>query len=563
MMNMFQLQERVKDFSKDQLVQEMQQPSGSVPPFLVLSELQRRTRMEQAFQADQAQADQTTVAQDAVNAAGVPQGGIADIAQAMAPQTDMGMNTGAAPMQPPPAAQPMMPVQGMYDGGVVRMQPGGLARNPQQDEIDALAQRIAEITARLEESNRAALGPAYPPSRLTSPSLSEGIGLPGIEQAVTGSRETPSLADVDRDIAPRVDRSTADSLTPAPAAVERTVPPRPVDFSEFGGLPEYMTAQRGTVPEPQPGEGYYPRAVVDFMQGIDNTLGDVVALPQRVIGSTIQGVGTLTGSEGISDYGRSVFASGDRLAEEGFVSGGGRTGPQDVGELGFSALQALGFGEALARSGVEDPAIAREIARAEREAQAAPITPLTPDADTPRPVPRPAREVTPPTTPLTPPAGPQTGGAGGRGGPMSSDRMLEQDKWLALAQFGLGLMASQAPSLGGAIGEAGTAALGQFGKARQAAVERDLAERTLAARTAGAGRDRGALTANQALSAINDQIQAVNMALALTSSPAERVALTDQLQLLRAQAASILSASGFGPATAAAADAGVDLNLAG
>jgi hypothetical protein len=143
---------------------------------------------------------------------------------------------------------------------------------------------------------------------------------------------------------------------------------------------------------------------------------------------------------------------------------------------------------------------------------------------------------------------------------MSSDRMLEQDKWLALAQFGLGLMASQAPSLGGAIGEAGTAALGQFGKARQAAVERDLAERTLAARTAGAGRDRGALTANQALSAINDQIQAVNMALALTSSPAERVTLTDQLQLLRAQAAGILSASGFGPGMAAAAEAGIDLN---
>ena len=57
-MNMFQLQERIKDFSKDQLVKEMQQPSGAVPPFLVLSELQRRTRMEKAFQAEQAQGHQ-------------------------------------------------------------------------------------------------------------------------------------------------------------------------------------------------------------------------------------------------------------------------------------------------------------------------------------------------------------------------------------------------------------------------------------------------------------------------------------------------------------------------
>jgi hypothetical protein len=118
-MNMFQLQERIKDFSKDQLVREMQQPSGAVPPFLVLSELQRRTRMEKAFQAEQAQGQQSTVAQDAIAAAGVPQGGIADMARAMAPQTDMAGNTGA------------MPVQNMYGGGEVkRMQPGGEVEGP-------------------------------------------------------------------------------------------------------------------------------------------------------------------------------------------------------------------------------------------------------------------------------------------------------------------------------------------------------------------------------------------------------------------------------------------------
>jgi hypothetical protein len=77
--------------------------------------------------------------------------------------------------------------------------------------------------------------------------------------------------------------------------------------------------------------------------------------------------------------------------------------------------------------------------------------------------------------------------------------MLEQDKWLALAQFGLGLMASQAPTLGGAIGEAGTAALGQFGQARQAAVARDLEERKLQAAMARASRGDGfgALSAGQ------------------------------------------------------------------
>lgn len=93
-MNLFEVQERLKDFSKSQLVNEMQRPSGMAPQYLVLSELQRRGRMEKAFAAEQAkQGSQSTVAQDAVNAAGMPQGGLAQMAQAMAPKTDMTQNT--------------------------------------------------------------------------------------------------------------------------------------------------------------------------------------------------------------------------------------------------------------------------------------------------------------------------------------------------------------------------------------------------------------------------------------------------------------------------------------
>jgi hypothetical protein len=113
-MNLFELQERLKDFSQEQLVREMQAPTGSAPQYLVLSELQRRQRMMAEEQA-QMQTPQTTVAEDAIAAAGVPQGGLADMARSMAPQTDMDMNTAA------------QPVERMADGGVVRMQPGGLA----------------------------------------------------------------------------------------------------------------------------------------------------------------------------------------------------------------------------------------------------------------------------------------------------------------------------------------------------------------------------------------------------------------------------------------------------
>jgi hypothetical protein len=113
-MNLFELQERLKDFSQEQLVREMQAPTGSAPQYLVLSELQRRQRMMAEEQA-RMQTPQTTVAEDAIAAAGVPQGGLADMARSMAPQTDMDMNTA------------VQPVERMRDGGVVRMQPGGLA----------------------------------------------------------------------------------------------------------------------------------------------------------------------------------------------------------------------------------------------------------------------------------------------------------------------------------------------------------------------------------------------------------------------------------------------------
>lgn len=486
MMNMFQLQERIKDFSKDQLVREMQQPSGAVPPFMVLSELQRRTRMEQAFQADQAKGQQPTVAQEAINAAGVPQGGLADIARAMAPQTDMVGNTGAAPVQ--------------------QMQEGGIVEGPNTARLRQLmglyrgigdVRRDLEVQAARDARRLSTLADIEP---RVIPVMDEFSGLPP-EMTEPGTlADLPALVDIEREIAPqelppaplaaaplsnteilretlrRNDRPMAtmrDELDPrfypmapealppmqgpsaprvsgaaegltedalaaiagVPSAVLEpmqgpSLPPPPADPSGLG-LPEYMFSQRGTVPEPQPGEGIMP-----------------------------------------SDIGRAIG-------------------------------EGIGLGPAMGAA--RTTRIARD------------VTPLPMDTGTPLAAPEETdggiEALLPPVTlPTTPQTGGGTGGAGGRGGAMSSDRMLEQDKWLALAQFGLGLMSSQAPTLGGAIGEAGTAALGQLGQARQAAVERDLAERTLAARTAGAGRSRGPSFSNL-LTYANSRITAANAAL--------------------------------------------------
>jgi hypothetical protein len=96
MMNIVKLQDHLKNFSQEQLISAMQMPDGSTPQYLVLGEIMRRKQMESSAAGQPA--PESTVAEDAVAAAGVPQGGIADMARALAPKTDMAQNTGVQAM---------------------------------------------------------------------------------------------------------------------------------------------------------------------------------------------------------------------------------------------------------------------------------------------------------------------------------------------------------------------------------------------------------------------------------------------------------------------------------
>lgn len=108
MRNIIQQQDDLKNLSQQQLIAAMQ--SGTYPQFLVLSELNRRKRMANDQARREAVDDTKTVAQEVVNAAGVPQGGIAQLASAMNAKTDNTQNTG---------------VMQMAEGGVVKMQTAG------------------------------------------------------------------------------------------------------------------------------------------------------------------------------------------------------------------------------------------------------------------------------------------------------------------------------------------------------------------------------------------------------------------------------------------------------
>ena len=128
------------------LMKEAQAPTGRIPQYLVVSEIQRRADMRKRFAGDQQSMPQSTV-KDQIVSGGIvgvgqqrqaPQGGMMPqmpAAQPMPPQPPM-------PVPPPPMPQ-QMPQQAMSNGGVVRMFNGKVTPfSPQGSTLEELAESI-------------------------------------------------------------------------------------------------------------------------------------------------------------------------------------------------------------------------------------------------------------------------------------------------------------------------------------------------------------------------------------------------------------------------------------
>ena len=99
MLNILQIEDRLKDMSEDVIKRMVTEPNSSVPPFLATNELNRRDRMRKEFQMRQAQ-DVPTVAEQLVTGAGMPNEAMSQMAMNMAPKSDIAGNTGLEAMMP-------------------------------------------------------------------------------------------------------------------------------------------------------------------------------------------------------------------------------------------------------------------------------------------------------------------------------------------------------------------------------------------------------------------------------------------------------------------------------
>jgi len=148
MMNILEQEDVIKGLPDQALMQEAQMPSGQVPQFLVVSEIQRRSDLRKRFQKERPQ--EGTVKDRIVGEASMGIMGAMPPQMAMAPQMPQRM-----PQMPPQGIQQAMPPQMMSGGGLIRMQKGGESKSglnlgPLRENLGGLG----DIIKNIESNNR-------------------------------------------------------------------------------------------------------------------------------------------------------------------------------------------------------------------------------------------------------------------------------------------------------------------------------------------------------------------------------------------------------------------------
>lgn len=256
-MNILQQEDMIKGLPDDALMQEAQAPSGQVPQFLVVSEIQRRSDMRKRYQEQQQ--PQGTVAEQIV---GQAQQGIA----AMQPQAGP-MPPQAMPPQgmPPQGMPPQMPPQQMFSGGIIRLSNGGSTGMPGEgalvgvmeelkrrarilsrtagESFDAIYERLVQ-QAQLNNPNYSMIAPSG--FGFEAPELPEGAGsnLSGVYQPSRDS-QIEQLSEIDMGMPSREQRTAADKARVA--SIREGIAP----LGSYGLSPEDFAEQRGryTLPE--------------------------------------------------------------------------------------------------------------------------------------------------------------------------------------------------------------------------------------------------------------------------------------------------------------------------
>ena len=154
-MNLIQIQEHLKDMPTQAIMGYANGQNPMVPPYLALSEMNRRKQMEKRAAEPPQQSVKEQLEQEFMQGIpqGMPQGAPQMPQQRMPPQMPQGMPQGM-PQQAPPQAPPQMAPQGMAGGGLTNLPmrserfnyaPGGIVAFADGDLVALPEQEAADI----------------------------------------------------------------------------------------------------------------------------------------------------------------------------------------------------------------------------------------------------------------------------------------------------------------------------------------------------------------------------------------------------------------------------------
>ena len=557
-MNVLQIQDDLKNFSEEQLVKEMQQPSGNAPQFLVLSELNRRRRVKGEFAARQAQ-KAPTVAEEAVAAAGVPQAGMMGMSEAMAPAS---VDSGGIGSMMPKTMKMGGEVDEYAEGGVIRAQSGRFfdaMGRPTQELLNAMIMQESggDVKARgsLDEVGLSQIRP--------STAIMPGYGVksmfPELESQIGKGKKYATAQEAYLDNKEMVDARLEEGDTSKNFMADLLTGYRKNTDTDAGAISAYNVGLGGLKNIKNPADFSYFKDVVGKMSPVEYDATPIKSGIMSAEAATDDDKKRADGRSGFDKFFNIIPTPDDSLSgfenmmetdpDKKFLFGekgidmlkkqakdrierrnnpdikrvDSRTGTQKLFNIipepddslsGFETVYMGSPADATAKEKAETDAA---LTSAKKEA------PDAPEAKT---------QLTTLEQELL-----------NRQKQLQKDR--DFDRYMALAQAGLSIMSSDKPTLAGAIGEGGTAGLAAFREAQERYQEglNDI----LNARVKLASKKSG-LTQKEAInaiSAIDSNIATLRGKMASATDPAIIKEIQDEIAQFNFQKESLMPRAGF------------------
>ena len=261
MMNILEIQDALKSMSNEQLIREIRMPSGSAPPFLVASEMDRRQNMRQRFAERQ---PQSTVIDDLTMQMNQGIGG-------MMPQP-MPMNQ---PMGMPKSSPELMPARRMAAGGLAGAISAAIApvlAKAQADAVGGVTSTFVGDTSPVSGG----IGAMKPVSRPSYPVTNFPISRPstpttgggGFPAPITPMPIVPDLGGEKLPLPPGLPAPGTN-----PIMGKGSNPNMAVDRLPLGSIPDARFAREGGQMKPAKGMVLGGRAVLSGLAGLRNLFG--------------------------------------------------------------------------------------------------------------------------------------------------------------------------------------------------------------------------------------------------------------------------------------------------